>query len=102
MNVAYTIGNFSSYDKSLATEEEVFKTGKYDDYPGGWVWQTKEAALEFIDHNAIIIDGTLRDSKKFAVYEVSLIGDWNSDVSKEVDKDGIHNLLKDALIVRKL
>ncbi len=98
---AYTIGNFNSYDKALS-EGEVKKLGKEGDYPGGCIWKTKEEAQAFIVADNIIIDGTKRDNKKFAVYELKLSGDWDSDVSKEVGKDGVHILLVDAVIVGKV
>lgn len=101
MKIAYTIGNFKNYDEALATNEIVTKLGRQEDYCGGCIWKTKEEAQAFIIADKIMIDGTKRDNKKFAVYELSLSGNWNSDVSQDVDEDGVHMLLVDAVIVKK-
>lgn len=102
MKIAYTIGNVSSYDKALDTGDEVVKLGKTDNYSGGYVWQTAKEAQNFIDADNIIIDGIKRDKDKFAVYELRLNDSWDRDVSLEVDEDGVHNLINNAVVVRKI
>lgn len=104
-NIAYTIGNYKNYDEVLASGEPVTKLGKYETeqekYPGGCVWKTKDEAQNFINADKIMIDGTKRDNKKFAVYKLHLTNNWETDISKEVDEDGFHMLLVDAIIVEK-
>lgn len=107
---AYTIGRTSSYDQSLSEHPEgVTKLGRIepclDDpegYPGGWVWHTKAEA------NRFRLDGLRQaepqwDPETFSVYLLQLQGSWASDVSPDPNPvDGVHNLLVDATILRKV
>lgn len=102
MDTAYTMGNFKNYDEALATESVVTKLGRQDGYSGGCIWKTREEAQKFIEADKIVIDGTKRDNKKFAVYQLELYGNWDSDVSKDVDEDGVHMLLVDAVVVGRV
>lgn len=96
---AYTIGSIKTYDEVLATNTEVKKTGRTSDYGGGWVWKTKEDAEQFIATGNIVIDGTKRDKSKFAVYELELSGNWETDVLESITANF---LLVDARIIRKV
>lgn len=69
--------------------------GKQSKNCGGWVWQNKEDAQAFID-------GQKRNNKLFSVYELELPNNYYSDVSKEVDENGIHMLLIDVIIWRQM
>lgn len=102
IKTAYTIGNTINYNFSLLLGEEVIKTGRTEDYCGGWVWRNKEDAQAFIDADKIIIDGQKRNNKSFSVYELELPNNYDSDVSKEVDENGVHMLLVDAIIWRQM
>ena len=92
--VAYTIGNVRSYDKDLVEKENLYKVGRSEDYPGGWVWKTIEEVQQFIKKTVL--------NFQVGIYEIELPNDWATDVSQEPGKDGVYNLLNDALIVRKV
>lgn len=103
--IAYTVGTYISYDLALAEstiEKPVKKLGRSSDYKGGCVWLNKKDAYTYINADKIMIDGTKRDNKKFAVYEIRLPNNWATDVSKEIDDCGVHMLLVDAIITRKV
>ncbi len=96
MNLAFTIGNRSSYDRAL-TEGPVSKLGRSADYEGGWVWRTSEEAQAFIDKQGAAL-GFLA-----SVYELKLPSGWDKDVSQEPSPDdGVHRLLHDALITNRV
>lgn len=97
--IAYTIGNPKVYDKNLVKYCKFYKSGKnhgYDDksYEGGWVWKTIEEAKEFIRKETL--------SFPAEVYEINLPNGWEQDVSLFPGEDGVHNLLIDAQILRKV
>lgn len=99
-SVAYTIGAEKSYDLALTEENPVRKLGvrPYDEppYGGGWVWRTAEDARAFIASQKVPLWFIP------AVYELLLPTKWSVDVSKDVAEDGVHRLLNDAIIVRKI
>lgn len=100
MIIAFTVGNTSSYDRSLAEDlEHCFKLGKRDDYDGGWIWKNAEEAEAFIQSPEFLKinwgDDIPRPPEKFSVYKVELVNGWN-DVSPIPGEDGIYNLLIDS------
>ena len=99
-SVAYTIGAEKSYDRALTEDSPVSKLGVRPDddppYGGGWVWRTAEDARAFIASQKVPLWFTP------AVYELRLPTGWDVDVSKDVEEDGVHRLLNDAIIVRKM
>jgi hypothetical protein len=96
---AYTIGRTSSYDKDLK-KGGTSKLGRHEDYPGGWVWRTGEEAEEFIQQQLRVVFPDC-DPKNFSVYVLRLPNSWEADVSESPARDGVHNLLHDAVIVGK-
>jgi hypothetical protein len=102
--IAYTIGNESNYDKTLAESKAsgrpMRKTGKGDqgrdaDYPGGWVFDDLDRAV------AATLDAPmlLGSSAVFAVYELELPGTWDECT---YTYDGARHLLVDAEVRRKV
>lgn len=105
MKTCYTIGRTTSYDEALLYPQGVHKLGAYEPtseepegYKGGWVFKTIQEALE--------LKKTIHkfdwNPEEFSVYELKLPNNWEQDVSKDPDEDGVHHLLVDALIVRKV
>lgn len=92
--VAYTIGSTKSYDQALSEEPRVQKLGAYEDYEGGWVWKTTTEAHTFIVNTTLPFNAS--------VYELQLPTSWEVDVSPTCADDGVHRLLHDALIIRKI
>ncbi len=100
--VAYTIGNKSSYDHSLAINVPpnfVKKIGKIKGYDGGWCWKTYQDALNYKNsHSEVDLgeDGKM-DMGLFDIYRLELQNGWEEDVA--LDKSGeYHTLLRDAKI----
>jgi hypothetical protein len=93
MNIAYTIGMESSYDKALEEILFVYKLGKTDDYEGGWVWRTPDEIPNFIKNNPLPWQG--------AIYQLELPEIWEKCVSENPAEDGVHRLLVDAHIFKK-
>jgi len=93
---AYTIGNEHGYDETLASGTAVYKLGKRpeEDYPGGWVCKTIDDAQNFINDQDLPF--------KAAVYEIELPGTWETDVTSKPGGDGVHNLLVNAKIIKKV
>ena len=96
---AYTIGAEKSYDLALTNPSEpATKLGQRLEedppYGGGWVWRTAEEAHSFIQDRPLCFVP--------AVYELLLPTSWEADVSQDVDEAGVHRLLHDALIMRKV
>lgn len=109
IDLAYTIGRTSSYDRGLLElPGELTKLGRIEScpddpegYPGGWVWKTKNEADQFRLEKLQLVAPEW-DLTTFSVYQLQLQGSWASDVSAEPNpSDGVHNLLKNALIVQK-
>lgn len=95
--VAFTIGNRISYDRSLAENPKLQKLGQRLDedppYEGGWVWRTLGQASRFIEENPDL-------GFPPAVYAVTLPTGWVVDVSPEPHaNDGVHRLLHDAVLL---
>ena len=97
MRRAYTIGARKPYTEALQQESAVYKIGARPDdrppYTGGWVWRTFEEATAFIERSSLSFDA--------AVFELLLPSGWDSDVSSEVEVDGVHRLLHDAQITKQ-
>jgi hypothetical protein len=91
MSIAYTIGRKSCYDRDIEENPGPhYKVGCRDDYEGGWVFPTREAAQGFIETTQVW-------PWVPKVYGLKLQGDWDSDVSPEPHpEDGVHRLLVDA------
>ena len=92
--IAYTIGNSKVYDENLKKHHKLFKSGKNSFYEGGWVWKTIKEARTFIQISSL--------SFLAEVYEIQLPNGWEQDVSLLPGEDGVHNLLVDAIILRKI
>src|SRR5262249_23046462 len=100
---AYTIGWRRTYDRALAEIPGVVKTGRRsagtdgfeEGYPGSWVWQTCEAAAQYLEES-------LRpplSPEGWGIYVVELPGPWEA-VTERSDEDGLFHLLVDAPILR--
>lgn len=97
---AYTVGHKGSYDASLASGEPVYKTGRTEDYEGGWIWPTRQAAEAFLAPTQGMLSFEGRTPVLCAVYGLVLPTGWEADVTPEPDpSDGVHRLLHDALIL---
>ena len=105
---AYTLGATLSYDHALVHDPVTKKIGYRaaspdwpDGYEGGWVWTTPEAARSYWETNraAILAEGSAKD---FSVYELQLPDIWNKCVSILPAADGVHRLLVDSRILRKV
>lgn len=94
-NLIYTIGYTKSYEKALAEDPNVTKTGKrgpgvLKDYPegyeGGSVWETYKEALKYCPEG-------------YSVYGV--LADWNKDTEPNPKGDGNErSLVVDSKIVK--
>ena len=84
----YTVGNRAHYLAAIAREGTVFKTGRHDNYPGGYAVQTIEDAERLIvEQGQVGVWGVF-----------GLLADWETDT--EPSKDGWwHDLLIDAPVV---
>jgi len=90
---AYTIGNHLNYDPLFTGDTHPSKVGRTEDYGGGWVWHSREAAQTFIDSTDPPFPAK--------VYGLLLPQGWDYDVSPEPDPDdGVHRLLTDAPLVQ--
>jgi len=103
-NIAYTLGHSRNYDQALLDEPIVTKIGKTEDYEGGWVWSTPEAARDFLVSKEFLTldwgDGKPRNPDNFSIYVLKLSNTWAEDVS-EPDELGNKHLLHDAQILNK-
>jgi len=88
---AYTIGLEINYDILLNNTTPAIKLGKTDYYDGGWVWKSFDDAYKF----SLSYPG-------FAAYLIELPGTWDECVSQVPASDGVHNLLKNSIILRKV
>lgn len=102
MELAYTVGHTSSYDQYLIESSKPMKLGKRDDYPGGWIWHTVEEARAFLERNDLEELYQDMDRRKFSVYELELPTSWEIDVTRDPDQHGVHHLIPDAQILRKI
>lgn len=72
---------------------------KSDDYEGGWVWKTKQEAIDFLNSDYFDKvdwgDGKTRNRDNFSVYCLE-INSWENDVSLTPFLDGVHRLLFDS------
>lgn len=101
MIIAFTIGHTKSYNKALADDSHnCFKTGRREDYEGGWIWKTAEEADDFIKSTEFMNvdwgDGNPRNPNDFSVFKVILVNGWEKDVSAIPGKDNIFHLLVDS------
>lgn len=105
--LAYTVGQTSSYDKCLADgkPEEMKKLGKRlpcaDNpcgYEGGWVWKTAKEADSFRLNSFNNFEPNW-DPKDFSVYEIELPVGWDIDTTFN---GSFSNLLVDSPILRKI
>jgi len=101
MQLAYTIGAQRSYDESLLDlENPPVKCGLHPEwdepYGGGWIWRTAQEAADFIRNVGAAMGFNA------AVYEVALPNGWAQDVSPHVGEDGVHRLLVDSRILRRV
>lgn len=96
---AFTVGFAALYDRYVADSEHPRKLGQRDGYPGGWVWSSAQDAREFLGSETLAREFPDDDPAGFAVYELRLPTGWEADVTPEPDRNGVHHLLTDALIV---
>jgi len=80
----YTVGHTASYEQYFQEQTTPKKLGRTDDYPGGSVWMTKEAAQKHCN-------------KEYSVYGV--IADWHTDTAPSHDGDW-HDLLVTSVLVK--
>lgn len=99
--IGFTLGSTKSYNSALETNSEVKKSGKSDNYDGGWIWKSQKEALKFLysdDFSKVDWgDGNSRDPNNFSVYGV-IINDWEQDTYLS-NKDRQRHLLIDAKII---
>lgn len=121
---AYTIGNKSSYDKTLE-ETGVRKIGRRhpstdfpDGYEGGWVWKTPEDARIWLQgkdsedsedserpyrrYGDSMISFDDRDPVLCDVYGLLLPNGLDIDVEESVGQNGVYCLINDALIIKSV
>ncbi len=91
---AYTIGHKASYDRDLK-DRIAHKVGRTEDYPGGWIWETREEAEAFLNKTNRMRDFG-QGPRECDVYGLILPGTWEECSSPEVDAEGVHLLLVDA------
>lgn len=120
---AFTIGRIATYDPLLADGQPHWKLGQIDretgarrrvddagnrivetggvPYLGGWVWRRPASAKAFMS-TSHWFKGPWKE-EEFAVYEMELIGTWQTDVTAEADpSDGVHHLIQDARLIRRV
>lgn len=99
--ICFTLGSTKNYNESLATNSEVKKCGKSDDYNGGWIWKSRKEVLEFLYSTDFLKidwgDNHIRNPNNFSIYGV-IINDWDQDTYLS-DEDNQHHLLIDAKII---
>lgn len=83
----YTIGFEEGYDDGLSQQDVLYKQGRTEEYKGGAVWKTEDAAREACP------------SDNFAVYAVD--ADWEEDTWDPEPKKGLRHLVSDAEILHK-
>lgn len=84
----YTIGNEKNYKEAIDLHGWVHKTGKNEDYEGGYAFRTYEDALCAIQE--------LGQEGVWVVF--GLLADWEKDTEPNT-VHWWHNLLKDSIIV---
>jgi len=103
MELAYTVGHTKSYDQYLVeSSKPPIKLGRSVDYPGGWVWKTVDDARAFLARPDLEEIYSYMDGRKFSVYELELPTGWDIDVTSVPDQNGVHHLIPDAIILRKV
>lgn len=103
MSFAYTLGLTKSYDTDLASSEGCIKMGRRlspRKYSGGWLFQTAEEAEDFRLHR---MESVCPDwnAANFSVYEVEITS-WEADAWGPHPTDGVHRLLNDSRVTRKV
>lgn len=86
----YTIGHRENYWQAILESEKgvILKTGRTDDYVGGYAFQTIADASKMID--------SMPNGEYFAVF--GLDADWDDDT--ELSRDGWwHNLINSVPII---
>ena len=109
INVAYTVGLTTSYDKSLREEDGPRKIGRRpvgdagfpEGYQGGWVWKRASDAHAFLHTEAFRRAMPARRAEDFSVYMLDLPHGWDEDIYLW-DQDDVHHLAEDAVIVKKV
>ena len=99
---AFTIGWRRTFDRALAEGRGVVKAGQRSagsegfaqDYEGGWVWPTREAAVQYLE----ALEPPL-SSEGWGIYVIELPGAWEV-VTERSDDDGLVHLVVDAPILR--
>jgi len=76
----FTIGHTISYATAFREEPELLKLGRTDEHPGGGVWETRQAAQDFLDSmpNEYCPNWQAKD---FSVYGVD--ADWEEDTYED-------------------
>lgn len=93
----YTLGHEQAYDAGLALYGQNWKKlGRGDDYCGGSVFQTPADAATHLT-TAKMEDAA---ASELAVYEVDAV--WGVDTAPADNGDPWHDLLRDAVITRKV
>lgn len=100
VHIAYTVGHTSSYDQGLQEEPELKKTGRSEEYEGGWIWKTSEEARAFLSTELFRKVMPNRNPTEFSVYSLALPNGWDTDAMPGYD--GVHLLLHNAKIIAKV
>jgi hypothetical protein len=86
----FCIGQRLVYERAFAAEPRVVKEGRSPEgYPGGWVWQTREAAQEFLARNGL----------NFTHDVYGVIAEWETG-TEQLAGEAYRRLLKPAEVVR--
>lgn len=84
----YTVGEIFSYSEALREYLRIWKTGRSEDYSGGYAFQTVDDALRFLAESG--------NADDWCVWGIS--ADWETDTYPAPD-GWWHYLSKDAEIV---
>ena len=99
MVTVFTLGNTKSYNEAIKDNPNIKKLGKTENYEGGWVWKTKQEAVDFLNSDQFDQvdwgDGKTRNRDNFSVCGLE-INCWRNDVSLIPFSDGVHRLLVDS------
>lgn len=84
----FTVGVTEQYERYFAKQGVPQKKGRDEEYRGGSVWESLEAAQAVVDCDS---------TGKFSVYGV--LADWDKDTVLS-DSGFCHDLLRDADLIR--
>lgn len=85
----FTLGKTDVYDPLLRDHPDATKEGRSDDYAGGSVWETFEAAQAYLDSTIL--------GEEFSIYGV--LADWETQTEPEPGQ-GWHRLLVTSKLIK--